>query len=231
MKPFRTLAETRTPDGSRLTLHEHDGEHFMKLNGRQLMSTSSTASEVLLAHEACASLRGLPDISVLIGGLGLGFTLQRVLELVRPGSIVEVAELLPEVVAWNRELLKGVNGRLLHDHRVKVLIADVFSVIKRSSPARYDAIMLDVDNGPTSFVHSKNSRIYNRRGLALVHRALKPGGRVAFWSAVEEPEFPGQLKRAGFSVEVLPAKAHDRARQWPHRIYVAQRAGAAGGRT
>ena len=231
MKPFRTLAETRTPDGSRLTLHEHDGEYFMKLNGRQLMSTSSTASEVLLAHEACASLRGLPNISVLIGGLGLGFTLKRVLELVRPGSVVEVAELLEEVVQWNRDLLKPVNGKLLLDHRVKVLIADVFTVIKRAGHAYYDAIMLDVDNGPTSFVHSKNSRIYNRRGLGLIYHALKPGGRVAFWSAVEEPDFPGHLKRAGFSVEVLPAKAHERARQWPHRIYVAERAAAPAGRT
>jgi spermidine synthase len=227
MKPFRTLAETRTPDGSRLTLHEHDGEYFMKLNGRQLMSTSSTASELLLAHEACASLRGLPNVAVLIGGLGLGFTLKRVLELVRRGSKVEVAELLEEVVRWNRELLTPVNGKLLHDHRVKIVITDVFSVIKRSAHAHYDAIMLDVDNGPTSFVHSKNSRLYNRRGLGLIRHALKPGGRVAFWSAVEEPEFPGQLKRAGFNVEVLPAKAHERARQWPHRIYVAQRAAPA----
>ena len=228
MKPFRTLAETQTPDGSRLTLHEHDGEYFMKLNGRQLMSTSSTASEILLAHEACASLRGLPNISVLIGGLGLGFTLQRVLELVRPGSIVQVAELLEEVVTWNRNLLGAVNGKLLKDHRVKILQGDVFSMIKRAGPAQYDAIMLDVDNGPTSFVQRKNARIYDRRGLGHIYRALKPGGRVAFWSAVEEPDFPGHLKRAGFSVEVVPAKAHERGRQWPHRIYVAARAAAIG---
>ncbi len=228
MKPFRTLAEMRTPDGSRLTLHEHDGEHFMKLNGRQLMSTSSTASELLLADQACARLVPGEAASMLIGGLGLGFTLQRVLEKVGPDARVDVSELLPEVVQWNRDLLASVNGKLLQDQRVHVLIADVFAVIRRAGPARYDAIILDVDNGPTSFVQTKNSRIYDRRGLGLIRRALKPGGRVAFWSAVDEPEFQRGLMRAGFAVESYPAKAHERARQSPHRIYVAERSFAPG---
>lgn len=230
MKPFRTLAEMRTPDGSRLTLHEHDGEHFMKLNGRQLMSTSSTASELLLAQEACTRLGRADEAQLLIGGLGLGFTLKRVLELVGPRARVQVAELLDEVVCWNRELLASVNGKLLNDARVEVLVADVFAVIRRAGPARYDAIILDVDNGPTSFVQTRNSRIYNRRGLGLIFRALKPGGRAAFWSAVDEPDFHGHLTRAGFGVDVLPAKAHDRARQSPHRIYVAERPTFADGR-
>lgn len=213
----------RTPDGSRLTLHEHDGEYFMKLNGRQLMSTSSTASELLLADQACARLTAEDAACALIGGLGLGFTLKRVLERTGPNARVQVAELLPEVVTWNRDLLAAVNGRLLQDQRVEVLVADVFAVIRRAGPAHYDAIMLDVDNGPTSFVQTKNSRLYTRRGLALIFRALKPGGRAAFWSAVDEPEFQRSLGRAGFAVEVWPAKAHERARQSPHRIYVAER--------
>ena len=228
MKPFRTLAETRTPDGSRFTLHEHDGEYFMKLNGRQLMSTSSIASELLLAEKSCANLAEIARPRVLIGGLGLGFSLKRVLELVGPRANVQVAELLPEVVAWNREFLRTVNGLLLEDVRVEVLVADVFAVIRRSNHAPYDAILLDVDNGPTSFVQSKNSRIYNRRGLWLISRALKPGGRVAFWSAVDEPEFPPSLARAGFNVEIFPAKPHDRSKQSPHRIYVAERSATTG---
>ncbi len=226
MKPFRTLAETRTPDGSRLTLHEHDGEIFLKLDGRQLMSTTSTSSELMLAQEACFDLARQNNPRVLIGGLGLGFSLQRVLQLSHPHTQVEVAELLPEVVAWNRELLRHVNGALLDDPRVKVIIADVFAVIARSPGVTYAAILLDVDNGPTSFVQKENSRLYERTGLKSIFRALAPGGRAAFWSAVDEPDFPTDLRRVGFSVEVYPAKPHERSKQSPHRIYVAQRPGS-----
>ncbi len=223
MIPFRTLAETRTPDGSRLTLHEHDGEIFLKLDGRQLMSTTSTTSELLLAQTSCADLARQDNPRILIGGLGLGFSLQRVLELSGPGAVVEVAELLPEVATWNREFLRAVNGTLLDDPRVKVIIADVFAVIARSPNKAYAAILLDVDNGPTSFVQTKNSRLYDRHGLKLIYRALAAGGRAAFWAAVDEPDFPTTLTRVGFRVEVFPAKPHERSKQSPHRIYVAQR--------
>lgn len=223
MIPSRTLAETRTPDGSKFSLHEHDGEFFLRLNGKQLMSTTSTTSELLLAQLPCKGLPRLRDARVLIGGLGLGFSLQRVLELARPDTLVQVAELLPEVVTWNRQFLRAVNGRLLDDPRVEVLVEDVFKVIKRTGKAHYDAILLDVDNGPTSFVQPKNSRIYDRHGFGLILRALKPGGKVAFWSAVPEPEFAKKLSIAGFKVEQFPAKAHERAKREAHMIYVAQR--------
>src|SRR4051794_24099050 len=144
--PFRNLAEARTPDGSRLTLHEHDGDYFIKLNGRQLMSSSSTTSELLLADRACESLRGTANARVLIGGLGLGFSLKRVLELIRKDGVVHVAELVPDVVTWNREFLAGVNGALLNDPRVEVFAEDVFALIRRGANAPYDAILLDVDN-------------------------------------------------------------------------------------
>lgn len=223
MKPFRNLAETRTPDGSRLSLHEHDGEYFMKLNSRQLTSSTSTTSETLLAEKACLQLARRPDCRVLIGGLGLGFSLKRALEMINSSGLVQVAELLPEVVTWNRELLAGLNGALLNDKRVQVLIADVFAVVRRGAKTPYDAILLDVDNGPTSFVQKKNSRLYSWRGLKLIFNALKPGGRVAFWSAEPEPAFPGQLSRAGFATEEYPAKAHERAKRFAHMIYVGER--------
>ncbi len=223
MKPFRNLARTRTPDGSNFTLHEHDGEYFLKLNGRQLMSTTSTASELLLAQLPCDGLRGRADTCVLIGGLGLGFSLQRTLDLVGRHARVQVAELLPEVVAWNRQFLREVNGRLLDDRRVEMVTADVFDVIRRAPPAAYDAILLDVDNGPTSMVQPGNSRIYNRRGLHAIARSLKIGGKVAFWSAVPEPAFVQSLACAGFKAEAHPAKSHERAKRDAHMIYLAER--------
>ncbi len=222
MIPFRNLAQTRTPDGSTFSLHEHDGDFFLKLNGRQLMSTTSTTSELLLAQLPCKGLSRIRDGCVLIGGLGLGFSLRQVLEMARPDTTVQVAELLPEVVAWNREFLRGVNGKLLGDSRVKTIVGDVFQVIKKAGPAAYDAILLDVDNGPTSFVQPKNSRLYDRHGFKLITRALRPGGKVAFWSACPEPHFVGSLERAGFKVHSFPAKAHERAKRAAHMIYVAE---------
>lgn len=221
MIPFRNLAEARTPEGSRLTLHEHDGDYFIKLDGRQLMSSTATTSELLLADKACEHLTRQFEARVLIGGLGLGFSLKRVLELIGQRAAVQVAELVPEVVAWNQELLMQVNGALLHDPRVEVLVADVFAVMRKAEP--YDAILLDVDNGPTSFVQSKNRRIYNRRGLNVMAKALKRGGRAAFWSAEPEPAFREALTRAGFHAEEYPAKAHERAKRFAHMIYVGER--------
>lgn len=228
MIPFRNLAEARTPDGSRLTLHEHDGDYFIKLDGRQLMSSTSTTSELLLAEHACEHLTRHREPRVLIGGLGLGFSLKRVLEMVGKGAVVEVAELVPQVIDWNRQLLDAVNGRLLRDPRVRVLAADVFALLRNAKHGSYNAILLDVDNGPTSFVQTKNSRLYNRRGLAVIRNALSPNGRVAFWSAEPEPAFLDSLRRAGFDAQEVPAKAHERAKRFAHRIYVGERINAAG---
>ena len=223
MKPFRNLAEATTPEGSRLSLHEHDGDYFIKLNGRQLMGSNSTTSEILLAQEGCRNLAGSSHRRVLIGGLGLGFSLKRVLEIIGPSGVAHVAELIPEVIAWNHELLGKLNGKLLEDPRVEVFAEDVFALIRRAANKPYDAILLDVDNGPTSFVQKKNSRLYDWRGLKLIRSALKQGGRVAFWSAEPEPEFPGELKRAGFITEEHPAKAHERAKRFAHMIYIGER--------
>ena len=224
MIPFKNLAQTRTPDGSQFSLHEHDGDFFLKLNGRQLMSTTSTFSELLLAQLPCARLAHQPKASVLIGGLGLGYSLQRVLALLHPHASVHVAELLPEVVDWNRQFLYSVNGKLLDDPRVKILVGDVFEFIRRSPPATYDTILLDVDNGPTSLVQAKNARLYDRQGFGLLRRSLRQNGTVAFWSACEEPAFVRSLGRAGFTTLAVPAKAHERAKREAHVIYLATRA-------
>ncbi|MEO6054682.1 MAG: spermine synthase [Chthoniobacterales bacterium] len=223
MKPFRNLAETHTPNGARFSLHEHDGDYFLKLDGKQLMSTTSTVSELLLADVACAFRDKRPKARVLIGGLGLGFSLKRVLEIVDTDAIVQVAELLPEVVAWNREFLGDVNGHLLNDARVEVFTGDVFECIRGGGLGHFDAILLDVDNGPTSFVQPQNSQIYKRKGLSIIKNSLTSGGRVAFWSAEKEPAFLASLANTGFDAQEIAVKAHERAKRFAHQIYVGER--------
>jgi spermidine synthase len=136
---------------------------------------------------------------------------------------VHVAELLPQVVAWNREYLAEVNGKLLDDPRVEIFVEDVFKVIARAATAPYDAIMLDVDNGPIAMVQDGNARLYQDAGFAAITQALKPGGIVAFWSASNDHAFAKRLERAGFSVQVIAAKVHERAKRSSHTIFVAKR--------
>ena len=220
MKPFQTLAQVRSPDGSSISLHEHDGEFYIKHNGRQLMSTIATVSELVLADLGCRQIRNLKAPRILIGGLGLGFTLKRVLEIAGQDAVVHVSEILPEVVRWNREFLEKVNGALLRDPRVSVLAEDVFKVMRESKSQPYDAILLDVDHTPSSWVQVQNFRLYERAGFTAVTQALKPGGLVAYWSAGDEPEFAHRLRRAGFGVQTYEAKAHPTAKRAVHRIYL-----------
>jgi spermidine synthase len=223
MKPTYTLSETRTPNGTRFSLHEHDGTFSLKLDGRELMNSSCTSSELLLAERACTWPKHRPGAKVLIGGLGLGFSLRRTLELVGPNAIVEVAELLPDVVQWNQEFLLNLNGKFLLDPRVKVITGDVYDCIKKARPEYYDAILLDVDNGPTSLVQPLNGRLYKQSGFGLIRRCLKDEGKVAFWSAEKEPAFKSSLESAGFVVQEFEAKSHERAKQSRHRIYIGER--------
>ncbi|MDF1858691.1 MAG: spermine synthase [Verrucomicrobiales bacterium] len=225
MKPFRTLAETHTPDGSRFSLHEHDGDFSLKYNGTQLMTSGWTESELLLADEACRFKKPHPAPHVVIGGMGLGFSLKRVLELVDAEATVRVAELLPEVIEWNREFLQEINGPLLEEPRVKVYVGDVYNCIAEAGKAAFDAILLDVDNGPSFTIQPDNDRLYDANGLGLLYNALKPGGRVAFWSADPEPRFPKKLRKAGFFAEEVSAKAHKKAKRAIHRIYIGEKKG------
>lgn len=225
MKPFRTLAETHTPDGSRFSLHEHDGDFSLKYNGTQLMTSGWTESELLLADEACRFQKPHPAPNVVIGGMGLGFSLKRVLELVDAGATVWVAELLPEVIEWNRVFLQEVNGPLLDEPRVKIYVGDVYNCIAGAGEAAFDAILLDVDNGPSFTIQPDNDRLYDANGLGLIYNALKPGGRVAFWSADPEPRFPKKLRKAGFFAEEVSAKAHKNAKRAIHRIYIGEKKG------
>ena len=124
---------------------------------------------------------------------------------------------------WNREYLGGINGRAVEDPRVTVFVEDVFDTIARGHKEPYDAMMLDVDNGPVPFSADKNNRLYSGRGLRRIAAALRPGGRVAFWSACEDRVFADRIFRAGFEVHAFEAKPHERAKQSPHRIYIGQK--------
>lgn len=223
MKPFVQLAEASTPEGAVLTLHAHDMHFYVKVNRQPLMGTNANESEKILAELACTRLGGVKGARVLIGGLGLGFTLRRTLELVGKDAQVDVSELMPEIVAWNREHLREVNGSLLEDPRVQVLVEDVFKVISRAPAGHYDAIMLDVDNGPVAMVQDGNERLYQAQGFAVITQALKPGGIVAFWSASQDRAFEKRLSKAGFSVEVVAAKAYPQAKRATHTIFVGKR--------
>lgn len=225
MKPFVQLAEARTPDGAELTLHSHDTHFYLRVNRQPLMGTNASESEKVLAELACARLCARDDVRVLIGGLGFGFTLRRVLERVGKKACVQVAELLPEVVAWNREHLSTVNGLLLADPRVEVSIEDVYQVIARSPAAHFDAILLDVDNGPVAMVQDGNARLYQAEGLAAITQALRPKGRAAFWSASTDHAFAKRLGKAGFKVDIVAAKAYPQAKRKTHTIFVADRRG------
>jgi spermidine synthase len=189
--------------------------------GLQLMSTTASSSEEQMAELSCAHLPKNPRI--LIGGLGFGFTLKRVLALTGSDATVDVAELLPEVVAWNREFLHEVNGKLLDDPRVKTHVGDVYDLIDRCGENRYDAILLDVDNGPDPFVQKGNERLYATPGITRIKNALQPEGRVIFWSAHPDKSFAKSLGNFFKNVECISAKAYPKAKRFTHTLFVADR--------
>jgi len=221
VKPTVTLAQTTTADGATLSLRMHDGQYHMRIGGHGLMSTTATRSEARLAELGCERLVKAGRKRVLIGGLGFGFTLRRVLELVTADVTVEVAELLPQVVAWNREYLQSVNGGLVDDPRVGILIEDVFALLARAAAGQYDAVLLDVDNGPDALVDPGNARLYGDHGLRVLSRALRVGGRAVFWSASPARAFMARLAQAGFRAEAVAAKAYDTSKRRNHPLFVA----------
>lgn len=221
MKPVTTLATSRTPDGEPLILQEHDSQYFMKVGGVQLMGTNASSSEKEMADLACANLpRGA---RILIGGLGFGYTLRRVLELCPPDASVDVAELLLVVVDWNREFLTGVNGLLVDDPRVHIHIRDVAEIISRAGENRYHAILLDVDNSPDPLVQKGNAKLYDGDGIARTKAALHPGGRVVFWSANPDKSFARSLAKHFGNVQAIGAKAYPKAKRFTHTLFVGER--------
>lgn len=220
MKPFERLGEARTPNGTVLALYRHDGAYLIRADGVELMSTRRHLSEDRLAEVACAPIRERAAARVLIGGLGLGFTLRAALGQLQSDAEVVVAELVPEVIVWNADPAHDLSADAMRDPRTRVLNDDVVAVL-RANPAGFDAIMLDTDNGPAGMLMSENAPLYSARGIALTVAALRPGGVIAYWSVGDDPKFAHALRQAKAGVETLRARAHDTTGP-THTIYVAR---------
>ncbi len=199
MKPWSVLGRARTPDGTELTLTCHISEYVIEANGQPLMSSRMHGSEDALAVLGCDRARARARPDVLIGGLGMGFTLRAALDVLPAAACVVVAEIVPAVVEWNRGPLSALAQHPLDDPRVRVEEGDVADTL-RSNPGRFDAVLLDVDNGPVALTASSNAGLYTDQGIALSRAALKAGGVLAVWSAEETRRFERRLRTAGFQV-------------------------------
>jgi spermidine synthase len=201
VQALELLSQSTTLDGSDLKLVRRNTEYIILANGKSLMSSRMHGSEEALATFACHGLRTAKHPCVLIGGLGMGFTLRATLDLLPRDAKIVVAELVPAVVEWNRGPLGPLAGHPLKDKRVRIEVSDVAIAIK-SRKHELDAVLLDVDNGPSAFTTPENSRLYDDRGLSAIHAALKPSGVLAVWSARDDRKFEQRLRYGGFTVEV-----------------------------
>lgn len=223
MKKFERLDEATAPDGTVLTLYRHDGAYFIRVDGLELMSTRRHHSEDRLAELVCEPLRGTAGARVLIGGLGLGFTLRAALRTLGDDATVVVAELLESVIRWNQNAAYALAAPELGDPRVTVLHDDVANVLAAEQGA-FDGIMLDVDNGADALTSVHNAGLYRDPGIRTAVAALRPGGHLAYWSANADPAFADALRRAGLSVQANSVRAYPTA-STRHFIYVGRREG------
>jgi spermidine synthase len=205
------LDSAALPDGSgELRLKRRGAEFSIMLGANELMNSRLSGSEQALATLACERIRGRAHPKILIGGLGMGFTLRAALAALGDDAGVTVAELVPAVVAWARGPMADVFGNCLDDPRVTVRQADVGEVI-RTRKSAWDAILLDVDNGPEGIVHAANDRLYSRVGLGEARAALEPGGVLAVWSSGADHGFTRRLRNAGFAVEENKVRANGKS--------------------
>lgn len=222
MIPWIHVDRAQIPGGGELRLMKRGTEFSIKLGHNELMNSRLSGSEQALATFACEKLRGVERPQILIGGLGMGFTLRATLTVLGPHAKIIVAELVPTVVAWARGPMAEIFGDSLTDRRVDIRETDVGDLII-SHPSAYDAILLDVDNGPEGLTRKENNDLYNAAGLSEAHAALKPGGVLAVWSSAANPKFTRRLQRTGFAVREIPVRVrgpHGAARQF---IWIATR--------
>lgn len=227
MKRFVLIDTAPIPDnGGALCLYEYGEDFVIKIqggNGNQLMNTRTHGSEDALAEIPCRKIAQRPQPRVLIGGLGMGFTLASALKHLGENAEVHVAELVPGVIDWNRGRLGEKAGMPIDDPRTQVIRSDVADILK-NEPHGFDAIMLDVDNGPEGLTRKSNSWLYSSAGLEACASALRPKGVLAVWSASADRAFSQKLAKAGFKAEEVQVFAHGN-RGTRHTIWIAEKRG------
>lgn len=229
MLPRETIATAQIPDGETLTLVSHGRDFIIMLGRDELMGTRMQFSEEQLAVLTLAELAANKP-RVLIGGYGMGFTFRAALAHLPAGGNVTVAEIVPEILDWARGPLAGLTGDTLADPRGEIVLCDVAALIDDANDGtsdKYDAILLDVDNGPDGIVRDANYRIYSKTGLSKARDALRPGGILAVWSAAPDHKFTARLKECGFAVEVREVRARPNNKGPRHTIWFARKRQAA----
>ncbi len=210
------------PGGGELKLFKRGRDFMIVLNRNELMSSRMSGSEEALATISCERLAGRKAPHLLIGGYGMGFTLRAALSALGPNASVTVAELVPEIIAWALGPMAEMTGGCLSDSRVRLVEGDVAALIGEGRQA-FDAILLDVDNGPDGLTREANDRLYSRQGLEAAKSALRPGGVLAVWSAAPDRAFTRRLGNAGFAVEEVEVRARSNGKGPRHMIWLATR--------
>ena len=209
MIPWEILGRERAPEGGELVLYHRNGEFVIRVDGRELMSSRGSNSEEQMARLAIGRLGTAgrrPSLRVLIGGLGMGFTTRAALDALPANAEVVVAEIAPGVISWNRGPLADLAGRPLEDPRTHVEQAEVGRIIS-TTRVRFDAILLDVDNGPRGLTRRANQMLYGDRNLVTTRRALVPGGLLAVWSASPDEAFEKRMRKAGYRTDTVEVPA------------------------
>jgi len=220
VKPQIMLERSVTPDGKELVLYERDGVFAIRVDGMELMTSRVHGSEEDMATLVLAEVKARQP-HILVGGLGMGFTLRAVLNGMPAAGRITVAELLPEIVQWNRDHLAHLTGSPLDDRRVTLIEGDVGRIMA-SKPNTFDAILLDVDNGPAALTDPRNAQLYVADGLATIKRSLRKGGILGVWSASPDREYERALRRAGYRFRVETVRARRGAKGPKHTIFVAK---------
>lgn len=223
MKPRELIGTAIVPGGGELRLFRHEGHHMIVLDRNELMSSRMSGSEEALAVMTCERLGDRAAPHLLIGGYGMGFTLRAALAKLNARARITLAELVPEIIEWARGPMAALTAGALDDPRVTLVAGDVAAVIGAGAQT-YDAILLDVDNGPDGLVRAANDKLYSPQGLAAAQRALKPGGVLAVWSAAPDAAFTRRLRNAGFHVDEVSVRARSNGKGPRHVIWFASTA-------